>query len=406
MEVKILGIDVTDTDTSVMCSDSEEAFHFPAAICRDKSKDLWYIGEEAFEKALSGKGILTDRLLKMTRRGGTATIRGVRHEGEDLLCRYLSVLKERCLSGGEADAAVIVLPDYRKAEEDRLLERLERLGFPARKTYLISREESFLYYVMSQPKTVRQAEVGLFDLADQSLVFYELKTAREKKRLYVRSESAAQEEAFTLSVLNTHSGEMLADKIMTGTAARLLKNKVFSAVFLTGRGFQRYDWADGFMRTVCARRKVFLDQELFVKGALVRGNSLLSGGGDPGFTALCSGRSETGVTVRLKKGGRLLDFPLISPGDPFMSAGMSLRLLPEDRSPLELTIERVGQRQAKTVPVSLQFLPERPGKAGFLNLSASFPDEKTMVLKLTDGGFGEIFPRTDASWSEEVPLWD
>ena len=89
-----------------------------------------------------------------------------------------------------------------------------------------------------------------------------------------------------------------------------------------------------------------------------------------------------------------------------MSAGMSLRLLPEDRSPLELTIERVGQRQAKTVPVSLQFLPERPGKAGFLNLSASFPDEKTMVLKLTDGGFGEIFPRTDASWSEEVPLWD
>ena len=139
--MKILGIDVTDTDTSVMCSDSEEAFHFPAAICRDKSKDLWYIGEEAFEKALSGKGILTDRLLKMTRRGGTATIRGVRHEGEDLLCRYLSVLKERCLSGGEADAAVIVLPDYRKAEEDRLLERLERLGFPAGKTYLISRED-------------------------------------------------------------------------------------------------------------------------------------------------------------------------------------------------------------------------------------------------------------------------
>ena len=72
MEGRILGIDLTDQGAGVMFSDSEQCFHVPAAICRDKKHDLWYVGEEAYEKALSGKGILTDRLMGLTLKSGTA----------------------------------------------------------------------------------------------------------------------------------------------------------------------------------------------------------------------------------------------------------------------------------------------------------------------------------------------
>ena len=87
MGERILGIDLTDQGAGVMFSDSEQSFHVPAAICRDKKHDQWYVGEEAYEKALSGKGIITDRLVSLALKGGTATVRGVRYEGTELLVR-------------------------------------------------------------------------------------------------------------------------------------------------------------------------------------------------------------------------------------------------------------------------------------------------------------------------------
>ena len=86
MGERILGIDLTDQGAGVMFSDSEQSFHVPAAICRDKKHDLWYVGEEAYEKALSGKGILTDRLVSLAMKGGTATMRGVRRGAARLHC--------------------------------------------------------------------------------------------------------------------------------------------------------------------------------------------------------------------------------------------------------------------------------------------------------------------------------
>ncbi|MFR9308545.1 MAG: DUF5716 family protein, partial [Lachnospiraceae bacterium] len=261
MKVRILGIDLTDNEVGIALSDSDRCFHLPTAICRDKKHDLWYIGEEAYEKALAGKGILTDQLLALSLKQGTATIRGVRYEALELLCRFLSLVREFSLaSSGEAesvaecepgtaaggvpetitrqstagslDGAVIVLPDYDRTLSEQLLKALADYGFPRDRTFCVSRSESFLYYVMSQPRELRTGEVGLFDLSDQALSFYELTMRRDKKTLYVRAEKEDLDEAFTLSVLQSAAGEKLVDKIMSSAAERLLKNKVFSGILL------------------------------------------------------------------------------------------------------------------------------------------------------------------------------
>ena len=443
MDVRIIGIDLTDTDTTIAMSDSDKCFHFPAAICRDKSHDVWYIGEEAYEKALSGKGILTDRLLAMTERKGTATVRGIRYTGPELLARFLSVAAEKSAAeaareaagkavgeaagraAGEADSGfpdfsekpggdgtdprfyVIVLPEYKKQQAEELKKHLVPLGFPSDRTIFISRSESFLYYVMNQPRQYRQSDVSLFDLADQSLIYYSIQGFKEKKRLYIRSDGEKQEQAFNLSVLESPSGEKLADNIMAGCAERLLKKRTISTVFLTGKGFTRYDWAGSFMKLCCTRRKVFLDLDLFARGAVCRGSSYLSGERETGFTALCSGRSRARVTIPVMRDGVFRDFPLLTAGEPLMNAGKTIRLLLEDREPVKLTLTAPGRNKEKTIAVPLTFLPERPPKASFLLLQASFPDEETLELCLADGGFGELFQASDARHTEEVKLvWD
>ncbi len=436
MKVRILGIDLTDNEVGTALSDSDRCFHLPTAICRDKKHDLWYIGEEAYEKALAGKGILTDKLLALSMKQGTATIRGVRYEALELLCRFLSLVREFSLaSSGEAesvaeceprtaaggvpeaitrqstagslDGAVIVLPDYDRTLSEQLLKALADYGFPRDRTFCVSRSESFLYYVMSQPRELRTGEVGLFDLSDQALSFYELTMRRDKKTLYVRAEKEDLDEAFTLSVLQSAAGEKLADKIMSSAAERLLKNKVFSGILLTGKGFEHYDWAVEFMRQICGfRRKVFLDFDIFARGALVRGAALISGRGDPGFVALCSGRAEANVSISLEKNGRSMVFPLIHAGDPVGGAAVSLRLLPLDRNALELHIAPVNLRKEKTVRIPMSFLPEREAKTCFVDFQASLRDERTMCVCLRDAGFGELFPATEGAVEEEVQLWD
>lgn len=469
MEGRILGIDLTDQGAGVMFSDSEQCFHVPAAICRDKKHDLWYVGEEAYEKALSGKGILTDRLMGLTLKSGTATMRGVRYEGAELLCRYLGMVRDGCFraAGGETPAlTVLVLPKYDRNLIGKLMDGLAEYGFDREKTCCITRQESFLYFVMNQPREVRTAEVGLFDLSDQSLDFYELQMKRDRRNLFVRVDEQEQKDAFSLSVLQSPSGEKLADKIMSSAAERLLKRKVFSAVFLTGKGFENYDWAEHFMKFICQRRKVFLDEALFVKGAVIRGASLLSGKGDPGFTALCSGRAAAGVTLKLTRGGQQIDFPVLNAGDPVYTAGMKLKLLPLEGEVLEFSIDPVSSRKKRLVRVLLPGagtaegrtgaaagLKDQPGtaaaagtklqlgdaavagtktqpgeaapaetkaqrdaateaksqpgaaagkKPSYVNVSIRFPDEETMHVQLSDAGFGDIFPPDGARAETEV----
>ncbi len=410
-EERILGIDLTDSEAAAALSDSGETFHVPTAICRDKKHDLWYIGEEAYEKALAGKGILTDQLLKLAEKNGTATIRGVRYQVSELLSRFLSLLKENCekaAGGKRADAVVIVLADYRKDAAQTLLKSLLPLGFPENRTFCISREESFIYYVMSQPREVRNSEVGLFDLSEQSLIFYELTHWRDRKKLYVKAEREKLEEAFTLSVLETASGKKLADRILTSAAERLFQSRLFTGVFLTGRGFRSYDWAPDFMKFVCARRRrVFLDEDLFAKGALVRGQSLMSGAGDPGFVPLCRGRSQVNLTLAVRKNGQDINFPLISAGDPIGGSSVSLRLLPDESRELKLQLDPLRAGKVRVIRVPLSFLPERDPRSCFVDFTAEFRDERTMTMSLRSAGFGELFPAGDGGeMRQEVALWE
>ena len=71
----------------------------------------------------------------------------------------------------------------------------------------------------------------------------------------VQAEAQNQEEAFNLGYPGLAFGSKLADKILCSCGEKLLGRKLFSTVFLTGKGFERQNWAGGFMRFACNRRE-------------------------------------------------------------------------------------------------------------------------------------------------------
>ena len=88
MNPKVLGIALSDISTNLIFYPDDEALIFPTVISKKKGEDAWVVGEDAYALALDGKGIITDKLLKLTRKDGIATIDGTRYEGKEILKIY------------------------------------------------------------------------------------------------------------------------------------------------------------------------------------------------------------------------------------------------------------------------------------------------------------------------------
>lgn len=124
-----------------------------------------------------------------------------------------------------------------------------------------------IYYMLSQKKEIWSGTVGMFDLSEQELRYYEMKVQRGLKKNAVLAEYETMEESFSLDILETPSGAKLGDKILCTCADRLMQRKLYSAVFLMGKGFEKREWAEDFMKLLCTKRRVYMETAMFAKMA-------------------------------------------------------------------------------------------------------------------------------------------
>ena len=221
----LIGLDLCDAYTQISCYEEEKTWTFPTIICRSKSGDEWYVGKDAYACNLVGNGVLVDKLLNLVSREGTATIDGVKYEALKLLEFYMGrVLKLPAteFQEEEIDELVITLPSLERKVMDSFLYCADYLGIAREKVHIISREESFVYYILNQKKEIWRSQVGMFDLSADRLSYYELKVQRGLQKMMVVAESQILEESFDPDILETSSGAKLADKILCSCGERLL----------------------------------------------------------------------------------------------------------------------------------------------------------------------------------------
>ena len=406
MENRILGIDFSDAGTILSFYGEDKSWNFPTFICRIKGRKEWLLGEEAYEKVLQGDGILTDKLLSLVQKGGSATLYSIKYTADQLLTEFFKALLEKISAGNYPTDVVVSIPQVERKVMASIRTAWISLGYPLNRIHVISRSESFIYYVMSQNQELRNNNVALFSLEDNDLTYYELKPQRKAKSLQVIAEKEKMDESFNLDIIRQDAGAKLADKILLSCAERVLKNKVFSAVLLTGNGFRTYEWAENFMKFICNRRKVFIDDLVFSNGATYRGVDFASDKPVFNFTPICDGRLECSIFVDIMKDGRIVSYPLVSAGEAWFDADRSLSMIADQQDTLELNIIPMDGRKRKNIRLSLDFLPKRPPKTTRFSLNLSFLDDATLHIDVHDEGFGELFPATDRHSEQEVRLWD
>ena len=407
MDGLVIGLDLNDDYTRISCYDEEKSWTIPTVICRKKQEEVWLAGEEAYACTLVGEGVIVDKLLKMVRKDGTSTIGGIRYTGRELLNLFVRKMLEYPMKEfreNEVDQLVISLQQVDAKMTDTLMYCADFLGIPREKVHVISHMESFVYYVLSQKKDLWTNQVGLFDLSNQRLCYYEMKVQRGLRRNMVQADSENMEEAFNLDILDSPSGSRLADRILCSCGERLLSKKLFSSIFLTGKGFDRTDWAGEFMNLVCHRKKVFAEPVLFARGAAYKGADCRQSATSYPYIFICEGRLKTEVSMRVVRGQKEGSLVLASYGDNWYESKSTMDFILDDQNEIEFTITPLDSKKKKLVRIPLTGFPKRPPRTTRIQMSLAFLDERTMVTVIRDKGFGELFPASDAVIKQEVTL--
>ncbi len=407
MDGLVIGLDLNDDYTRISCYDEEKSWTIPTVICRKKQEEVWLAGEEAYACTLVGEGVIVDKLLKMVRKDGTSTIGGIRYTGRELLNLFVRKMLEYPMKEfreNEVDQLVISLQQVDAKMTDTLMYCADFLGIPREKVHVISHMESFVYYVLSQKKELWTNQVGLFDLSNQRLCYYEMKVQRGLRRNMVQADSENMEEAFNLDILDSPSGSRLADRILCSCGERLLSKKLFSSIFLTGKGFDRTDWAGEFMKLVCHRKKVFAEPVLFARGAAYKGADCRQSATSYPYIFICEGRLKTEVSMRVVRGQKEGSLVLASYGDNWYESKSTMDFILDDQNEIEFTITPLDSKKKKLVRIPLTGFPKRPPRTTRIQMSLAFLDERTMVTVIRDKGFGELFPASDAVIKQEVTL--
>ena len=409
MNPKVLGIALSDISTNLIFYPDDEALIFPTVISKKKGEDAWVVGEDAYALALDGKGIITDKLLKLTRKDGIATIDGTRYEGKEILKIYFREIINAGMEKLYKEKPEEVVVAMAGLEEDivgDIREAFVGLGYQPNHIHIISKEESFIYFVLSLKKDIWNNKVGMYDLSDVSLTYYEMLVNRNSRKLLVNAESENMDEAFNLQILNNPSGAKLADKILTSVAEKVMDKKKFSSIFLTGQVFAEHEWADGFISYLCSRGKVYLDTNIFAKGAAFKGVDLASGNSIYNLTALCEGRLRSDVYINVENKGKDGKIYLAKAGDFWDEPDTELLMIPDEKEVIDISVAGVDGKVKKNIPIVLDFLPKRPIKTRRFYFRTKFLDDKIMNVEIEDAGFGDMYPPTDVKRNIEVNIWD
>ncbi len=401
-----VGIALNDDFADICVGDSSRLRSIPTVVCKKKHSDIWLVGEQAYKENLMGGGVIVDKLLMQLRKNGTATIEKKRYTARAILGFFIiQILSEELGNIQEDDEFIISLRKPDRLIMLRVREVMISIGISEKRVHIFSHTEAFVHYILQQDKNLYNRMVGMFELSNQCLYYYEMAVSVGPRKYVLAASEPQEEEAFSLDVLKAESGSKIADKILRSVAEKNMMKKSYSSVFLAGRGFTSTDFAPEFMSFICSRRRVCIEPGIFAIGAMLYGD-VISGRRSEEYTVICDTRVSCEVSVRVTRDEKEQNLPLISAGSAWLDHKAEKEMILDRQNYIDFRLTPLSGRRPLQLRMLLEGLPERENRTTKIRLSTEFLGPEKMKVTVTDEGFGELFPKSDFSVSEEINLAD
>lgn len=415
----ILGIDISDDYTqiawyqpdmqepySLSVTEGEQEYRIPTIICKKENEPVWLLGENAKKTAAIGKGFVVRHLLKKLNDTKEYEIDEAMYTPAELLKIYLGCVldlaKER-IKQEKFSYIAITMDALSKKVIDELYRALASLGYSKQKVRVLSYTESFIYYVLSQPKELRLNDVALFDFSKEAFTYRRMNVSRGTNPTIVQvdREDLTEEFAFPKNLGQIEREAM--DEAFAKMIQSEFRHGIVSTVYLTGEGFYE-EWAKESMNVLCSKRRVFQGYNLFVKGVVYAGYMRYQEEYFENCVFICEGRTKVDISLLVQHDQNQMPLLLSRAGTNWYEAGAITEGILDGVNEVVFVITSPITRQSQNYKIDLDDFPVRPNKTTRIEISLGYSSEDQCIILIKDRGFGEIFKSSGKSIRKLIKL--
>lgn len=394
----------SDSPDTLSTVEGGDAYNIPLVLSKRRSDGQWCIGADAIAAVDEGDGELVTNLLSLALAKELVTVQRAQYQATDLLAlfikRSLALLPMMATPEKIADIVITV----RNADEQMIPVLQETVGVlkhNSDKISFISYEESVFYYMLYQSGELQNHQILVCDASEEYLHSYRL-----ERNNFVNPALATVEavEYRNFPVKDSYTPDNKRDERFLQIAQGLCENRVYSGIFLIGEGFYE-DWCKDSLRFLCKNRRVFKGNNLFSKGAALAAREKANPSGfQKNIVFLGTDKLKANIGIGIFKDGHEMHLPLLEAGVHWYEAKGSTEVILNETNVLPISIEYVTKNGTAVADFPLEGLPLEAGRITRVRINAQMQSEDVIAFKVTDLGFGEIFPSTGMEWEESMNI--
>ncbi len=422
----VLGYDLGDkvSQISFLASDADmpetlsvlagaELYNIPTVLCKRSEVNQWFYGKEAMRHIEDGDGIPVTGLVAAAREGKPVMVGNSEYDPIALLTlfvkRSLSLLSME-MSVDNVDAIMFTT----RSLDHRMVQVLNAvtsaLELKTDNIFYQSHEESFYNYMLYQPDDLMKHSIIACDYDMEKLNVYAMNLHQNTTPIVATIDAMSFDElelgseGFPKDAAAFHKAcDRLDDEFLT-IMQKVCGEKIVSTVFLLGDGFKE-KWPRRSLEYLCRTRRVFQGNNMFSKGASIAARERIKPSENAGkFVFLGEDKLKSNLGMKLLKCGTEVYCALLDAGVNWYEAETALEIIMDPSGILNIEVTPLTGKMPKVVQLYLDGMEKRPAGTTRLRITMVMNSVNEVAVRVTDLGFGELFPSSGKSWEQIIEL--
>ena len=386
----------------------QEQYNIPFVLYKQEDKNLWYIGKEALAKQKEQDGILLEDLLGNACREETTEVNLESYDSAALLALYVkrSLTYLSLIAPLEKIAAIMFTVENLDLRTVEVLRKMvDFLQLPQIMIQFMGKEESFYYYNLHTDVSLWNNQVYLYEMQRGKLTSYELSLNRQTKPIVTLIEKKDYDAFPKVDELpETQEEKELWDETFLKYVKEDMEEKIVSTVYLIGDGFLG-EWYQKSVRFLCTKRRVFLGNNLYSKGACYALWDKVEPGELSGsYVYLGTDKLKANVGMEIIRQGTPSYLAILDGGNSWYDSKKEWDMILESDNRLVFRITPLNGKNVTQTQVVLHGLQMQKTLLCRIHAEVYMETPQCMKIKLWDKGFGEFYPSGGQYWEESIEL--
>ena len=382
-----------------------ESFSIPTVLCKRLGVNQWFYGKEAVGHAREEQGILVEGLLSLALKGEPVRIEETEYDPLALLTlffkRSLGMLASA--AGTDKIEALMITCDQMNGDLRDVLDQVTtNLRLKTDRISYQSHQESYYDYLTHQQGELWKEPSILFHYQGNKMICYRME-CNKKTRPVVTFIHREEEEFPSRESLSAREkeGNWLLDRNFLEFAREKLGSGRTASVYLIGDDFSE-DWLKDSLKFLCDRRRIFLGNNLFCKGACYGMLERMHPGDvSREYVFLGEDKLKSNVGMNCRRRGETSYLALLDAGEDWHKATATVEFYLREEPYVELSVTSLVGGGKNVAVLELE---DFPGDASRIRMTLSMKEENVLHARLEDLGFGEFRPAENRVWEKDVNL--